>query len=145
MSLLSEADSGEADNGSSRAKLLQEVVIMRQFRHPNIPRLYGVVDEDRVSVQGPIKWGRARGGLGVGRGEEIVSHFWFEIQCAYIHVSSKPNFLEYRVHLPYGISFDSVLVSCLVFLSVQHTVLVSEHFPRGDLRKILVQLQMGRR
>ena len=71
MSLLSEADSGEADNGSSRAKLLQEVVIMRQFRHPNIPRLYGVVDEDRVSLQGPIKWGRARGGLGVGRGEAI--------------------------------------------------------------------------
>lgn len=39
---------GEVDD-ASRAKLLQEVVIMRQFRHPNIPRLYGVVDEDRVS------------------------------------------------------------------------------------------------
>lgn len=43
------ADS-EVDNGS-RTKLLQEVVIMRQFRHPNIPRLYGVVDEDRVSIE----------------------------------------------------------------------------------------------
>lgn len=43
--------SGETDGDyeSSRAKLLQEVVIMRQFRHPNIPRLYGVVDKDRVS------------------------------------------------------------------------------------------------
>ena len=33
----------------SRTKLLQEVAIMKQFRHPNIPRLYGMVDEDRVS------------------------------------------------------------------------------------------------
>lgn len=39
----------DEDYESSRAKLLQEVVIMRQFRHPNVPRLYGVIDEDRVS------------------------------------------------------------------------------------------------
>lgn len=40
----------DGDRETSRAKLLQEVAIMRQFRHPNIPRLYGVIDEDRVSA-----------------------------------------------------------------------------------------------
>lgn len=34
---------------SAVARLLQEAVIMRQFRHPNILRLHGVVYEDRVS------------------------------------------------------------------------------------------------
>lgn len=46
------AETGEGGKGcaeSNRTKLLQEVVMMRQFRHPNIPRLYGVVNEERVS------------------------------------------------------------------------------------------------
>ena len=34
---------------SAVARLLQEAVIMRQFRHPNILRLHGVVYEERVS------------------------------------------------------------------------------------------------
>jgi hypothetical protein len=41
----------DEDYECSRAKLLQEVVIMRQFRHPNIPRLHGVIEEGRVSRQ----------------------------------------------------------------------------------------------
>ncbi len=44
------ADS-EAEAETNRMKLLQEVAIMRQFRHPNILRLYGVVNEERVSVK----------------------------------------------------------------------------------------------
>ena len=42
------ADS-EAEVETNKTKLLQEAAIMRQFRHPNILRLYGVVNEDRVS------------------------------------------------------------------------------------------------
>lgn len=42
-------DSDIREKELSRTKLLQEAVIMKQFRHPNIPRLYGVVNEERVS------------------------------------------------------------------------------------------------
>ena len=49
----STTDNDEREGETATARLLQEVVIMRQFRHPNITRLHGVVHEDRVSRAEP--------------------------------------------------------------------------------------------
>ncbi len=38
-----------ADSLDSRLKILQEAVIIGQFRHPNSARVYGVVDDESVS------------------------------------------------------------------------------------------------
>ena len=43
-----ESVDGEEDSAAA-VRLLQEVAMMRQFRHPNIPKLFGVVYENRVS------------------------------------------------------------------------------------------------
>ena len=112
------ADS-EAEAETNRTKLLQEVAIMRQFRHPNILRLYGVVNEDRVSKTPSYN-------------KEMFRVFTI-IWGAFITELSlcMPCVRMFKISFPH------------LSLFVQHTVLVSEYFPRSDLRKILVQ--MGRR
>ena len=38
--------SGEQQGPEGRKKLLQEAAIMSQFKHPNVVKLYGVVNDD---------------------------------------------------------------------------------------------------